>query len=153
MLSVIVESLPDLDQPISQPKEKKRRSPYVPSDSTKEAFKYLVDEPTLPEKQGNQEEKKLCIPALIICIGVIDKILIRIDIAVNKLKLKYTSSRAAKLNTLTSQLEITSDIELQAAFDADNDSVLYKSRDSLEWVQMKPYYVVDVSYLDDVIGE
>jgi hypothetical protein len=152
MLSVIIESLPDLDQPIIRQKEKKGCT-YVRSDSTKEAFKYLIDEPVLPEKQRNQEEKKLCIPALIVCIGVIDKILIRMDILMNKLKLKYSSSRAVKLTTLTSQLEITSDVELQAAFNANNDSVLYKSKDSLEWTQMKPYYAVDVSYCNKVIGE
>lgn len=161
ILSIIVEGLPDPGKSSrkSSSEESKlklrkvRGTPYIRTYSTREALKYLVSNPALPKKSENDDKQELCIAALTICIGVINKLLIHIDVMVNKLKQKYTKSRSNKLSVFIAQLEATSNLELRAALNADNNSVLYKPKDSPDWTQMEPYYAIDVNIVLMSIGK
>ena len=94
LLSIVMEHLPNFitseENKLKPSAETTGKCRYVRSDSTKNAIKYLAekfdnDKPTLPERGIPQNSIKLCISALIICVGVVNKVLIDLDILLNRI--------------------------------------------------------------------
>ena len=122
---------------------------YVRSDSMKKAFEYLSSgemTASSPKKTPTFQASSqgICIPATLLVAGVINKLLIRIDMTMGKLKEEYTKARYERLKVQVSQLEMLANIALQAAISADPNSLVYKPQSDPEWVRIKPFYTVDV---------
>jgi len=138
-----------LEKPESLIKLKSDVATYVRTDTIKIAASQLSTpeiQPKLPPSTTPASNKPICVPACILVLNVANKILVRTDILLSKLKDGYQKSTYEKLKIVSSQYEILAGIALQTAMTADSDLLFFKPQSDPEWLKLKPFYIVDVFF-------
>ncbi len=117
-----------------------------------DVFDHLAETGEAPAAKLPQGKSKdaaahhVCVQAVQIVLGVVNKVFVRVDITMTKLKLKSDTSAFFRLKILSSQIKILADYALQAAINEDPDCILYKPQTDPEWARVRPYYTIDVSF-------